>query len=259
MPPWSRSSSTFAMFLRLAHCSRRRPATHASRVRELALERFHLAHAAAREPKVDAAIHQVGALAVHQRGDLGRVGILELHRDPVPVAHLLEQRVGLGRQPAGVQREHADDGSMRHAMSISTMPSTPPAALIAIFGWKLFQRPGQQLRRPCACSNRSAASWTHAASSSSDRHRRLVPRCMRVGVGHQRLTLRRHRRGQRAARTGARTIRTATTRFPRRRDGCPARRRTGSRTARPAPTLIAALRGRPQVRRTARAHRRRAR
>ena len=35
MPPWSRSSSTFAMFLRLFHCSRRRPATHASSVASL--------------------------------------------------------------------------------------------------------------------------------------------------------------------------------------------------------------------------------
>ena len=32
MPPWSRSSSTFAMFLRVRHCSRRSPATHASSV-----------------------------------------------------------------------------------------------------------------------------------------------------------------------------------------------------------------------------------
>ena len=34
---------------------------------------------------------------------------------------------------------------MRHAMSISTMPSTPPAALIASFGWKLLERPAEQL------------------------------------------------------------------------------------------------------------------
>ena len=35
MPPWSRSSSTFAMLRRLIHCSRRRPAIHASSVASL--------------------------------------------------------------------------------------------------------------------------------------------------------------------------------------------------------------------------------
>ncbi len=76
--------------------------------RELALQRFHLADLAAREPEVDPAIHQVRAVLLHEAFDLEPVGELELDLDAVAVADLLEQRVGLGRQAAGVEREHAD-------------------------------------------------------------------------------------------------------------------------------------------------------
>ncbi len=56
-------------------------------------------------------------------------------------------------------------GFTRQAMSISTMPSTPPAALIASFGWKLWSAHSSS-DSAGASSNRSAASCTQDASSS---------------------------------------------------------------------------------------------
>ena len=77
---------------------------------ELALQRLDLADLAARDPQVDAAIHQVRPLGRDQLRDRVAVRVLELHRDAVALADLLEQRVRLGRQTAGIQREHADLG-----------------------------------------------------------------------------------------------------------------------------------------------------
>ena len=100
MPPWSRSSSTFAMLRRLFHCSRRRPATHASSVASLRLSGSTLRTSQHADAEVDALVHQVRAVGLHEPLDVGPLGELELDVDPVLLSDLLEQRVRLRRAGA---------------------------------------------------------------------------------------------------------------------------------------------------------------
>ena len=78
--------------------------------RELALQRLHLADLAAPQTQVDAPVHQVRAVIGHHRRDRLRLRVLELHGDPVALAHPFEQVVGLGGEPSRVEREDAHLG-----------------------------------------------------------------------------------------------------------------------------------------------------
>ena len=81
---------------------------------ERALQRLDLAHAAAF--LVAVAVEGEQALRGHQL--LHRLGLREegLDRDPVVLAHLFDELVGLGMQAAGVEREHPEPsaGFARH-------------------------------------------------------------------------------------------------------------------------------------------------
>ena len=112
---------------------------------QLALQRLDLADLAAGDPQVDAAVHQVRALGRDELRNRIAIGVLELHGDAVPLADLLEQRVRLGRQAPGVQREHADLGvdaprhvDQRHAVDATGGADRHPRV-------EAVERPLQQL------------------------------------------------------------------------------------------------------------------
>ena len=120
MPPWPWSISTAGRTVRVTACSRRRPVVQASRVESDAVERLHLADAAAELAVLDAAPEREEAALVLEL--LGGLALREVDLDlrAVGVADPLHHVVGLRGQPAGVEgedtrvlvdlREHVDDG-----------------------------------------------------------------------------------------------------------------------------------------------------
>ena len=75
----------------------------------MAGERLHLAHVAAEQPVLDLSVEEVRAVPADHRLELPRVRReqVELHAG-VAVAQLLDQLVGLGGQPPGVDAEDLD-------------------------------------------------------------------------------------------------------------------------------------------------------
>ena len=248
MPPWSRSTSTFAMFLPASSTARGagRPPTRrawracASTARPCGSRSTQTRRSTLRYIRFGPSRRRPAASTAIA------VRVLELHRDAVPLADLLEQRVRLGRQAAGVQREHADLGvdpprhvDQRHAVDA-------PGGADRHARVEPIERPLEQLLR---------RGVLEAIGRGVDRLDLFVD--VRAGPARGSVPVRSRRLSPTPVTVSSnRRSQTSSAIRPRRRAAGPARRRTGSRTARRAACSSRSLRPAP---RTARAARRRAR
>ena len=166
MPPWSRSTSTFAMFLRVFHCSRRRPATQASSVASLRFNGSTL--------RISQHATRRSTLRYIRFGPSVETSCVTASRSGYSNSTAMPYRsrtssnnvyVSGGRRPVSSVNTRIS-GLIRHAMSISAMPSTPPAALMAMRGWNRSSAHSSS-SSAVACSKRSAAAWIASTSSST--------------------------------------------------------------------------------------------
>src|SRR5450631_1407147 len=76
--------------------------------RERAHQRRGLANRAAMLTQLDTAIKRIGAMLANERLQRMMIGKEDIDRQLIVLAHAIDQGVGLGRKPPGVQRENPD-------------------------------------------------------------------------------------------------------------------------------------------------------